>query len=312
MVAHIGGNAAESVRLASKSLLHAPWSPDGKRLLFLGNAATATQTASAGAEFVGLFAVGADGGDPALVGPPSGIVDAASYLPDGRILYLYRSGRGGKESLWTVDPAQGNQASLLDLAEDTTAVDLATSADGKWGALVTLSGPRDEKVRGLAAVDLSEKKLTAIAAPSAAYFVTWAGGTLLFNDENNGERLMMWKPGDAAPTLAAQGGVRVAIGVLDGSMALGERSDAGNGLALIDLVAHEMKPIAARFVPTSAAGGKLALVRCTPEGAAILVTDISKESLGKGDLGLPPGASEVPAPPAPPAPPPAPAPDAPK
>ncbi len=288
------GPGAEGQRLAARSLLHQPWSPDGSLVLFLAPVA--------GGREIHLYVAAPDGsGGPRQVGPRGGLVESASFLGDGRILCTFREARGAERmQVLAVDPGAAEPAQqsqvLFEYAQGEVIVDAAPGPGGTWLGAVVLSGPRDERVRGVRAIQLKERREVEIAARRPANFLAWApDGSRLYFVDAAASVLFEWLPGAKEASVVAPD-VRVAIPVLHGTWLL--VVDPQGALAALAVQTGDRIPLGSSFVPTSisALGDKVALVRRGPQGAAVVVAHVTKEALAAGDVGLP----KEEAPPAPP------------
>ena len=287
------GEGALGRRLASKSLLHAPWSKDGTRLLFLAP--------GAGPGEIRLHVVQADGANARAVGPDVGLVECAAFLPNDRIAFTHRATRGAQaQTLQTVEVGATTETAVILEYRDELVIDIAPSPDGKWIGTLVLSGPRDERVRSLRVVDLQgrrEQRLAESTEQAKIYpnFLAWTSDSarLYFVDAVH-EALAYWAAGTVETTPGAAD-ISTAIPVLSGLWVLA--TDPRGLLLALNVETGMRHVVGANLVATSATESKVALVRRGAEGAAILVADLTRERLEAGDIGLP----KPPAPPTTPA-----------
>jgi hypothetical protein len=292
-------------RLAATALEQGPWSPDGARLLYLAKSADSPD--------VTLWVVGADGQGAARIGPETGLVENAAFVPaTGRIAFTHRdSRRAYKETLATIKPDGTEQQTVYEFTKSEVIVSLAPSPDGAWVAALMLTGPRDERARSLVAIDTRGRRLQVLESPSLANFLTWApdGSKLFFvdaiekraaeqSDSAYESFLGMWPAGSGslAPPPVPEDVAR-ALPVLDGSVVL--LTNGKGALEAVALDAPERHTLGSGVIATSATKSKVALLRRGAPGAAIMVADVTREALLSGDIGLPKEAPQEPASPAP-------------
>jgi dipeptidyl aminopeptidase/acylaminoacyl peptidase len=290
------GRGVRAHRMASRALLHRPWSPDGSRLLYLAPSADGKHEL--------LFHVGPDGKNPARVGPEDGLVENASWLAPDVIVYTHRESRlSTTHTIYLLNVARGGAGvEHYPFKDDSAIVDLAPSPDGKWLAVLHLSGARDERRRMLTMIDAKSPRPIEVEGTGHANVLTWTpdGSRLLYVDTATGE-VPAWLPGQQQSAPPVTGGTPLsAILAADGHV-IG-LTQAGM-LVAIDLESGATKELGQGHAPVSAAGGKMALVRRGSSGAAVVIADGTKAAIEAGDIGLEKPAAP-PAPPSPPAPPP--------
>jgi len=295
------GRGVEAQRLAMHALMHAPWSSDGKSLLFL--APSPDQKAER------LLVARLGEGDPKIVGPVAGLVENASFTSSGELVYTFRNDRYSSEcTIYSVNLASGEAATpVMRFTDEAAALDMAPSPDGRYLAVLCLySVPnahgvyeRDERRREVRMVDLKKAGATTrVDYTDHANFLTWSadGKRLYFVDQKSGAAHAIPAGVNALEPPLAKGlsSVVDAAGVLVGL----EKSGL---LVSIHPESGAVKPLSHGFAPISVAGGKIAFMRLGSAGAAIVVTDGTREAIESGDLGLtkppapPPPAPEKPA-----------------
>lgn len=274
------GDGPRAHRLATRSLLHRPWSPNGQQLLYLA-AGTDPE-----ARKERLFVVGADGKDAKPVGQEDGVIENASWLTATTLVYSYReSMKAERVKIFVYDVAKGGEAADKYESKDAAIADLAPSPDGRWLALLHLSGPRDARARQLRVFDLKSARETKLDHTEYANFLSWSADStkLLYLDTLRHE-VPVWTAGEPAaspPIVRDLAAFVVAEGYILGL-------DMKGVLSAYNVETGDRgKDLGNDYVPISAAGGKVALLRQGAAGGAVVIAPVSKEAIEAGDIGLP-------------------------
>lgn len=288
------GRGVEGHRLAARSLLHRPWSADGKRLLYIAKSADGKSDR--------LHVVGAGGQDAKAIGPEVGIVESASWIAPDRIVLGHRLSRSAEEfEILALDPDKTEAPRQLIAYREAAVVDIAPSPDGVWIAMLHLRGPRDERVRELRILNVQGGRETKLAHTANANFLTWSRDSKrLFYIDTRTHEAPVWEVGQDAVSPPIARGI-VAMTSVDQFLLVLE---AAGILAPIAIETGDRgKDLGVGHVPVSSAGAKVAFVRRGAAGAAIVVAEATPEAIAAGNIGLPLPSGSAPAPPSSPAPP---------
>ncbi|HVY60144.1 MAG TPA: hypothetical protein VHF22_00765, partial [Planctomycetota bacterium] len=287
----------DAQRLATRALMHRPWSADSKELLYIVNP---TPTASPAYEC--LCAVAADGTHARPIGPSEGVVENASWLAGTRVVFTHRrntvlldSPIGEDESCYVVDAATGwidEREAPIDTLREAVVADLAPSPDGRYLASLELTGPRDARKRQVRIFDTQSARSVELGNTERANFLTWTNdSSRLYFLSSVSHAVSLWMPEDTASRDAKMADVAAMVAIDGALLAL----DTSGVLATRNLeTGARGKELGRDFVPISAAAKKVALVRRGPAGAAIVVADVDAASLDAGDIGLPKSAPAAP------------------
>ncbi|GIW70869.1 MAG: hypothetical protein KatS3mg102_0411 [Planctomycetota bacterium] len=279
-------------RLAMKTMLAGPWSPDGTQLFYL--------TARDAAGEVEVHVVRADGTGDRPVGPRTGSVLAADWLDAQALLVAHQEAPGFPNVLRRVALADDAVTDVHALAEGARVLDLAVSPDGKWAAVLALEGPPEQRARVLRVIGLGEAADLQVlrgASPGdpVPNFICWSpDGTRLYFTDTHMQAIAYWSPRTKETTMVATDAIAaVPLDLADGTVLIANGSDGGVQAIFAD--GGERRSLGRGCVACSAAGGKLALVRTGLRGGAVLVADVDREALERGDIGLPAEEIEPPA-----------------
>jgi hypothetical protein len=282
------GTGADAQRLAVHALMHRPWSDDSKQLIFMSPSATAEV----------LYAVVADGAaEPRLIGPQEGVVDNASWLRGNNVAFTWRENKQERvsevsesEQLYVIDATTGFNSDVIvkDFFKESFAADLAPSPDGRWLATMQLSGPRDERRRTVRIFDQQTARPWVLNDADRANFLTWTvDSKRLYYVNTQSHDVSFWLINEGAQRDAKIGDVAAAVAIPGALLAM----DTRGVLTARDLeTGKASKDLARDFVPVSAAGTKVALLRRGAAGPAIVVCDVTPAAIEAGDIGLPGGA----------------------
>src|SRR5207249_1668479 len=93
-----------------------------------------------------------------------------------KLVFTHRANLHADDQTLEISDASlaGDQRELFKYSKGETVVDLAASPDGKWIAMLQLSGPRDARKRQVRVFDVAGAHEWGVDYTAAANFLTWA------------------------------------------------------------------------------------------------------------------------------------------
>ncbi|HVF89129.1 MAG TPA: transporter [Blastocatellia bacterium] len=128
-IIRVEGGEPRQVTANAPSYWHG-WSPDGKRLAYVGRR---------NGEF-DIYSIGVEGGEEQRLTATPGLDDGPDYSPDGRHIY-YNSTRSGRMQIWRMRVDGSEQKQIIDDRYNDWFPH--PSPDGKWIVFLTYLDPVD-------------------------------------------------------------------------------------------------------------------------------------------------------------------------
>ncbi|HEY7617019.1 MAG TPA: hypothetical protein VH744_09470, partial [Terriglobales bacterium] len=149
----VSGGTPQRVTKNSPSYWHG-WSPDGKKLAFVGQRDD---------EF-DIYSIPVEGGEETRLTTAKGLDDGPDYSPDGKYIY-FNSVRTGRMQIWRMRPDGSEQEQVF--SDDYNNWFPHPSPDGKWIVFLSyekdVEGHPENKDVMLRLLSLSNNKITVLA-----------------------------------------------------------------------------------------------------------------------------------------------------